>query len=583
MGKGITPGFVLGIWDGHDAGAALIRGDQPVFAINEERLTRRKLEVGFPRHAIRACLDFAGIAPEKVKDVAASTTDPAKTLTRLFPSLKEEYYLIRRRKKDPKRLDALKKRFKYRFTELPPNPISHGISRFHLHHRLKRSGFRHFRLHLLDHHLCHAWAAAGCSGLKKCLVVTMDGVGDGLCGSIWRFENHHLMPVQMMPSTVSVGIFFEHVTNLMNMRELEDEGKVMALANYAYPIDDRDNPLMDLVTVKGLELITKYRSNRMFQEMKKILWRYPSEQFAYMAQRVLEKRVMEVIQNAMAETGLCDLALAGGLFSNIKLNMKLAELSPVGQMAVFPHMGDGGLGVGAALAANFKSYGIPRCELSHLYLGSGYTREEIARELNRHPVSFSEVGDVARTAARKILDGEIILWFQGRSEIGPRALGNRSILARADDLGVKDRLNLALKKRVWYQPFCPSLLSEDAKTLLHKNGQNPHDNRFMTSAFRVRKERKGTMAGVMNIDGTCRPQFVGDENPLYRDLLQHIKEATGSGVVLNTSFNVHGDPIVNSPGDAVDTLIKTGARYLFIGNFLVENPTALDHLPNSCS
>jgi carbamoyltransferase len=172
------------------------------------------------------------------------------------------------------------------------------------------------------------------------------------------------------------------------------------------------------------------------------------------------------------------------------------------------------------------------------------------------------------------MDGEIILWYQGRMEIGPRSLGNRSILARPDDARIKDRLNLLLKKRVWYQPFCPSILAEDGAALLHAEGQCLEDNRFMTMAFRVREEHLGTMTGVINVDGTCRPQFVGEENQLYRELLLHIKEELGYGVVLNTSFNIHGEPLVCSPREALEMQQKTGIRYLFMEDVLVENMAA---------
>ena len=180
----------------------------------------------------------------------------------------------------------------------------------------------------------------------------------------------------------------------------------------------------------------------------------------------------------------------------------------------------------------------------------------------------------AAEAARLILGGEIILWFQGRMEIGPRALGHRSILARPDDRAIKDRLNLLLKKRVWYQPFCPSMLIEDAPALLETEGQEIRDNRFMTMGFRVRPERLPLMEGVINVDGTCRPQFVGDEEPRYRDLLIGMKEALGYGVVLNTSFNLHGEPMVCAPGEALDMLRRTGIRYLFMEDVLVENTHA---------
>jgi carbamoyltransferase len=561
--------YILGIWDGHDAGAALLKGDHILFAINEERLSRRKLEVGFPSLSIRACLDYGGIQASSVQEVALSTTDPAKTLTRLAPGLKEEYYLIRRRKKRPRRSDPFKKGFKYRFTELAPNILSGHLTRMYAERQLKAQGLSRFRLSVLDHHQCHAEAAARSSGLERCLVLTLDGVGDGLSGSVWRFKGDRLYLIHKLPSRTSLGIFFEHVTNLMNMRELEDEGKVMALANYAYPIRDHDNPLMELIGVRGLELVSPFTCTGMYSELKKILWQYPSEQFAYMAQRVLEKRGLALIRNALARTGERHVALAGGVFSNIKLNMKIAELPETGHVFVFPHMGDGGLAVGAAMGVNYERFGVRRYTLKNLSLGPAFSDDDILASLKRWGFPYVKLDDAPGRAASLVLDGEIIFWFQGRMEIGPRALGNRSIVARPDRRAIKDRLNLVLKRRVWYQPFCPSILSSDAEALLYLDGQDIRDNRFMTTAFRVREDYRQVMEGVTNIDGTCRPHFVGDEDPRYRDLLIQVKGGLGMGVVLNTSFNIHGEPMVCTPDDALDMFGRTQVRYLFLGDFLV--------------
>jgi len=562
--------YILGIWDGHDAGAALVKGNQILFAINEERLSRRKLEVGFPSLSIKTCLNYGGIQASAVRELALSTTDPAKTLTRLAPGLKEEYYLIRRRKKRPRRVDHLKKGFKYRFTELAPNILTRCLTRSYAKKQLKAEGFSHFNLSLLDHHLCHAEAAARFSGFDGCLVLTLDGVGDGLSGSVWKFKGDRLNLLKKIASKVSLGIFFEHVTNLMNMRELEDEGKVMALANYAYPIDDRDNPLMKLIGVRGLELVSPYNSTGMYRELKKILWQYPSEQFAYMAQRVLEKRALTLTRNALALTGDKDIALAGGVFSNIKLNMKIAELPETEHVFIFPHMGDGGLATGAAIRINHERFGVNRYALKDLYLGPEFSEADMRLSLKRWGFPYVSLKDTAARAAELVLDGEIILWFQGRMEIGPRALGNRSIVARPDRREIRDRLNLVLKKRVWYQPFCPSILSSDADSLLYLDGQDIRDNRFMTTAFKVRETHQSLMEGVVNIDGTCRPHFVGDENPLYRNLLLNIKNELGMGIALNTSFNIHGEPMVCTPDDALDMFRRTRVEYLFLGNFLVE-------------
>lgn len=575
--RSLNKGLILGIWDGHDAGAVLVKGEEVLCAVNEERLTRRKLEVGFPRRSIEACLAFVGIAPGDIETVAASTTDPAKTFTRLFPGFKEEYYLIRRRKIVPRRADPFKKAFKYRFTELPPNVISTALSSRWLKRRLLEMGFADFHLEIVDHHAAHATAAAACSGYPEALILTLDGVGDGLSGSLWRWEKGVLKLLKALPARTSLGIFFEHVTNLMNMRELEDEGKVMALANFAYPIPDEENPLMEIIGTKGLNIVSAYSSTDMFRELRRVLWRYPSEQFAFMAQRVLEKCAVALVGEALEQTGYSRMAVAGGVFSNIKMNMKLLTVPGLKRLFVFPHMGDGGLALGAALTANRTNHHVTTCWLTDLYLGPRYTTEEIltsARAVPTGTFRIDRLDNPAAEAARRLLEGKIILWFQGRMEIGPRALGHRSILARPDDRAIKDRLNLLLKKRVWYQPFCPSMLIEDAPVLLETEGQDIQDNRFMTMAFRVRPEHLPLMEGVITVDGTCRPQFVGAEDPRYRDLLIGMKEALGYGVVLNTSFNLHGEPIICTPGEALDMLRQTGIRYLFMEDVLVENTHA---------
>ena len=246
------------------------------------------------------------------------------------------------------------------------------MTRCYAERRLRKAGFRDFHLTLCDHHRCHAEAAARLSGFEDCLAITLDGVGDGLSGSIWRFQKGCLELVKAIPSRVSLGIFFEHVTTLMNMRELEDEGKVMALANYAYPIPDRENPLMDLIGVEGMKFVSPYRSNRMFKELKKILWRFPSEQFAHMAQRVLEKNALELIKNAVSSTGITRVALAGGVFSNIKLNMKIAEQQDIERSYIFPHMGDGGLALGAAIFLNSQRHPALKYRFNDPYLGPRY-------------------------------------------------------------------------------------------------------------------------------------------------------------------------------------------------------------------
>jgi len=229
-------------------------------------------------------------------------------------------------------------------------------------------------------------------------------------------------------------------------------------------------------------------------------------------------------------------------------------------------MGDGGLALGAALATNYELNGITEYGLEDVFLGMDYNEDTVRAALDESGLPYSQHENIEERAAQLIAQGHIIFWFQGRMEYGPRALGHRSILALPNSRRIKDLLNLRLKMRVWYQPFCPTMLEEDASICL-ENYDKP--NRFMTMGYMVKDEHRDALEGVISIDGSCRPQVVGAGNSGYGKLLSTLKELTGRGVVLNTSFNIHGEPLVCSPQDAIDTLKRTGNDYLVIGNYLV--------------
>jgi carbamoyltransferase len=297
----------------------------------------------------------------------------------------------------------------------------------------------------------------------------------------------------------------------------------------------------------------------------------PSEQFAWMAQHVLETTVCELVAAALAESGLRRVVYAGGVASNIQANLKLGELPAVDELFVFPHMGDGGLALGAALRRAVTRGAAPPFALGDLRLGPEVTPATVEHALAASGLPRTKPACLVTETAERLARGEIVLWFQGRMEYGPRALGGRSILARPDRPELRDRLNSTLKRRVWYQPFCPSILDDDARRLLEQ-GDRP--NRFMTMAYRVRPEARELLAGVTGSDGTCRPQMVDESYGRYYELLGNVRERLGVGAVLNTSFNVHGEPMVSSPDDALSTFVRCGADALVIGDFLVELPPA---------
>lgn len=562
---------VLGIWDGHDSGAALLQNGRLQFAVNEERLSRRKLEVRFPTNSIAACLAHAGLTPDRIQLVAASTTDPAKALGRWWPGSKERYYAVRRRQAMPGRLSALTRTLKYRMTEWPPGRVSHALSRIALGRTLAVHNLGKSELQIVDHHQAHAAAAAWAADFAPCAVLTIDGLGDGLSATISKFHAGHLHRLTGSPASSSLGVFFEHVTGLLNMRELEDEGKVMALADYAAPVADEENPLMSCIRVRDGVIVSDPPGHALQRRLASIHWRYSNEQFAYLAQRVVEHVCVALARDAVRLTGCRRVALAGGVVSNVKATRRVRRLPELEDVYVFPHMGDGGLAVGAAIAAAANKGEPIDVDLSRLDLGPEFDVGAIEGALGQLGVIPAAVDNLAFRVADMLERGRVVMWFQGRMEYGPRALGQRSVLARPDRPELRDRLNLALKRRVWYQPFCPSLLESEARRAL--TDWSGGRNRSMTMAYEVSAACRSYLSGATSIDGTCRPQVVGDDAPGdFAEVLREGRRRWGIGAVLNTSFNIHGEPLVCSPSEAVDVFIRSGADALAIGSYLVERP-----------
>ena len=252
--------------------------------------------------------------------------------------------------------------------------------------------------------------------------------------------------------------------------------------------------------------------------------------------------------------------------------MRRVRLLPdVEEVYVFPHMGDGGLALGAAVIAAADSGERVRIDLRDLDLGPVYDTPSIEASLRGAGLPAKPVDELPSRVAELLEKGRIVMWFQGGMEYGPRALGHRSVLARPDRSDLRDRLNLVLKRRVWYQPFCPSMLESDASRLL--DDWTGGRNRAMTMAYKVAEEYRAALAGVTSVDGTCRPQIVadGDFGP-FAALLREARRRWGVAAVLNTSFNIHGEPLVCSPVDAVDVFLRSGADALAIGPFLVARP-----------
>jgi len=560
--------LILGIWDGHDSGACIVEDGIIKVAINEERLTRKKLDIEFPQNSIKACLNHLNLKPTDISIVATTGTQLTRIMARQFHFLDDNFYKLRRRLIPKPRFEREKRFLKYWLAKFNASYLKE-FTKHQIGKKLKTIGFDNPKIYVVDHHFAHAASAIFTSGFKKNLCITLDGVGDGLSGTVNLFENGEIKRISTMKEKDSIGLFFEEVTTILGFRELEDEGKIMAMADYSYPIPDERNKLLDFFKVDGLKMKAKHSTIRRFIELGKIKWSTPNERFAYMAQKTLENHVLQLFRNAIQKTGMEDVCWSGGVAANIKLNRIIRLKSGLKDWFVFPHMGDGGLAVGAALYVAHMLEGIEPKRIDDVYFGLDFDNENIKKSLQEvsNQVEYEELKNPTETVA-DLLKNNYVFWFQNRMEYGPRALGNRSILAPADSEDVKDILNLMVKKREWFQPFCPSLLEEDVNKVFEDYDEKP--DRFMTMGYMLKKELKRRYASIANVDSSVRPQMVGNENQQYRELLKNIKKNGGVGIVLNTSFNIHGEPIVCSPKDALETMMKTKTKYMILGNFFVK-------------
>ncbi|HVS51874.1 MAG TPA: carbamoyltransferase C-terminal domain-containing protein [Opitutaceae bacterium] len=568
---------VIGVWDGHDAGAVLVIDGDVVLALNEERLSGRKLEVGLPVRAIAAMRRAAGA---RRIAWAPTTSDPAKTLTRLFPWMKENYYRLRRRLEPPGRLHGVKQRAKYALTQLPTNRLFAAWARRSFASMLETARRDVF---LVGHHEAHAASAAFWPEWNSdALMVTLDGIGDGESGSVWEWSNADatLRQLVSIPGSASLGLFFEHVTNELQMRPLEDEGKVMALATYAAEAPSANNPFLSWFTLtadaRGLPVLRcAIPPTQMAREVGRIVWCTPREQVCRMAQQTLELLVPRFFALLAAATGKNSFGYAGGVASNIKVNRLIRGTAGIERLEVCPAMGDGGLALGAALATWRRVSGRRPRPFRDFRLGTdfgdlGRQADDIARATS---AELQRPADIAHAVAERVAAGEVVMWAQGRMELGARALGARSIVARADSIAARDDLNLRLKRRVWFQPFCPTMLLSEAPALLADFRGARDANFHMTMGFLTTPRGRTALAGAIGPDGSCRPQMVAENpaDPWYR-LLARVRDLTGTGAIINTSLNMHGKPMSDASDGVVDAWLESGVQHLALGSALLSKP-----------
>jgi carbamoyltransferase len=550
--------LTLGINCGsHDSAAAIARDGDILFATAEERLSRKKHDGGFPLHAISACLAHAGAELSDLDEVAFGW-QPAAAIR----SADLRNYLTGAHPMGW--WGALRAQSIGRIEEYQKS----GERLFCRHFGSPRNGFKR-----IDHHYAHALSAYPVSGFDEATVVVIDGRGAWEATSIWHGKGAELRLVDMVRWPNSIGLFYAQFTAWLGFERFQDEWKVMGLAPYGAPGVDLGNfiavsngaysvnsrLLLNRPDLSGIEKVLgpARKAN------EPLLDRY--RDVAWAVQDACERAELAVIARAVSLTGSRNLCLAGGVALNSKANGLILSRRLVDRIFIQPAATDDGVAIGAALAAPVAA-GFRCQEMTQAYLGPHWKPEEIEAALRTYKLSYQRLDNPAEMAADLLAKGQLIGWYQGREEFGPRALGNRSILADPRDVRNRDRVNNAVKFREDWRPFAPSVLEEAGTSFF----ENYHTTPFMTLTFQVRPEKKAAIAAAVHVDGSARVQSVTrDQNQRYYDLIKSFAAKTGVPAVLNTSFNLKGEPIVNSPFDAIRTFYTSGLDALIIDRYLI--------------
>ncbi|MDT7541204.1 MAG: carbamoyltransferase [Acidobacteriota bacterium] len=555
--------YALGIicYGRHESAAVVVESGRVVAAAEEERFSRRKFDADFPARSIDFCLRQAGISATDLIAVGYGF-DPRR---RLFA---KAAYAARRFP-----LSAALINSGWRLSRK-----MNGIER-DLRQRIGYDG----KVFRFNHHLCHAASTFFASPFDTAAILTLDGAGDWESAWWGKGAGTRIDAGQSIDWPQSLGHVYSAFTEYLGFEPFADEYKVMGLAAYGEPRYLREMSEIFHETPRGYHVDLSYfnfQSARPPRYSRKLIERfgppltntdgYVPQRYrdvAASAQRQLERIVSHLARRVVEATGERKLCLAGGVAMNSLANGRLLAEGVVDELYVPPCASDAGVALGAAYLAHLKMTGtLERAELKTAALGPEYDDAQTLEAINGRGLNARAVNDPASEAARLVAEGKIVGWFQGRMEFGQRALGNRSILADPRRAEMKETVNARIKFREPFRPFAPSVLAERAPEYF----DDARGNYFMTRVCPVRADKREVIPAVTHVDGTARVQTVEREtSPLYWKLIKIFSELTSVPVVLNTSFNVKGQPIVNTPSEAVETFLATALDALVCGNYLI--------------
>jgi carbamoyltransferase len=573
---------ILGISDGMTGGAALIDDGRLLYAVHEERLIRAKMATGFPRESIKRTLEDTRTRPEGIDAIAVATVNE------FFREEAIAYDGWLLREQAPMK-EALLNVSSVVNQVLGAKPLLqesyYGLKSFlgrwrrkAVENLLRRDWGFTCPIRFIDHHFAHACSAYFTSGLSEATAITMDGAGDNCSSRVYLVKDGTFRNLGNVDSFNSLGNYYAYVTHLCGFKAQKHEGKITGLAAYG-----------ESLYVDTLKRFIAYGDGKTINKGQVFYWSavkalenalprsFKREDLATSMQNVLEEIGCSYIQHWVEKTKCADLALAGGVFANVKFNQRIHELKNVRSIFVHPGMGDEGLAVGAGFALCFalgKASGIKisSTKLKDVYFGPSYSEGEIERAMPGSGVTTEYVTNIERRIAELLAHGKVVARFDGRMEYGPRALGNRSILYQATDLTVNDWLNKKLA-RTEFMPFAPVTLNGFANQCYENLDGAREPAKFMTITFDCTTWMKKHCPAVVHVDGTARPQLIDQEtNPSYYSILDEYRKITGLPSLINTSFNMHEEPIVCSPEDAIRAFKDGDLEYLAIGSYLLKQP-----------
>jgi carbamoyltransferase len=572
------PIAILGIHDGHNSGATLVLDGTVVASVSEERLTRQKNEVGYPEQAIADVLRIGGVDPADLDEVVyASLFMHARNyLTDVEPWYKVG--IADQRAVEAKPKDYQKLIFDQRKQERIDDVV-------------RQLGVAEDRVSFVEHHLAHLTAAYYTAPWREpgrpVLGITCDGAGDNLCATVTICRDNDFERIAKTGRHASLGKIYSRVTFLLGMTPWEHEYKIMGMAPYAEPerAAKAAQPFRDLLGYSddglGFALKSELSTNFCYEYLREAFERVRFDTICGAVQCFIEEMLVDWVKACVAKTGIRDIVAGGGVFMNVKANKLIADLPEVDRLYVMPSGGDESLSIGAALYRHYQRTGgtdHKASRIDNLYWGASFDvgAEEAALAAARQEASLvvSTPNDMNAALADLLASGETVALCRGRMEWGARALGNRSIVTSANDFSRVDEINRAIKKRDFWMPFAPSIREEAANRYI-EDGKDLKPW-FMTLAYAAREEGyKDIIAGSHPRDRTLRPQVVtARANPDYHAMISGFDQRTGRGAVLNTSFNLHGEPIVYTPGDALRVLRLSGLKHLALNNFLITKAEA---------